>query len=221
MKRSQCISARFARFRLGRAALHFVCLARGQNVRWHSHGIIRELFWGGSRRQFRAEKQMERPVVASQPSEANSIGPAMRINSRAFLMGALLSHCFPGLAFAETSELRLLPVSQVDSLQEFVSDSILPASPIRLGDARAFGQAISPAPVQITGSFRTAAPEPASIGFAGVPQVHITRRARGLVQTDVRDLLTATIQTEFLNLPLKVEVLADGLPGQTVSGRNP
>ena len=165
---------------------------------WHSRGIIRELFGPASSRQLRAE---EFPSPTSQ--SASSTAPlATRVILGIFLIAARLSGGFEMVAVAESSELRLLAVAQVDSggvyLHQIVSESLLPPSPIRLVNAPAFGQATSLGKEQVAEILRAVAPDLASRTWAGSSQVRITRRARALGESDLRDLLTATLQSEFV-----------------------
>ena len=179
MNRSQSISAALVHRRWGRAALHVVCLMRGGPRRWHLRGIVRELF--GSRRP-RAGRS------------GHSLG--------AFLLCALLGGGIPVFAFAGSPALNLLPAVQVDGsgiyLHQIASTSLSLPIPhtIRLAYAPAFGQAASLSREQIGELLKSVAPEFASTNWSGAAQVRVTRRARPLAESELRDLLTATLQKE-------------------------
>ncbi len=179
MIRPQSIAAAFAHSRWGRAALHALCLMRGGRCRWHLRGIIRELF--SSRRSY--SSQAGQPLCA-------------------FLLCALLGGGHPVFAFAGSPALTLLPTAQVDSsgifLHQITSSSLSVPIPqtIRLAGAPAFGQAASLSRDQVGELLRSLAPDFASTIWSGATQVRITRRARPLAESELRDLLTATLQKE-------------------------
>jgi len=70
----------------------------------------------------------------------------------------------------------------------------VPAPPIRLANAPAFGQAASFSRAQISALLKTAAPELTTTNWSGASQVRITRRARAFKESDLRELLTVTLQ---------------------------
>jgi len=122
----------------------------------------------------------------------------------AFLLSALFGGGVPGFAMPEPAALELLPAAQVDSAGIFLhqianaKQSVLPPQPIRLADAPVFGQAASLSRAQIVELLKTSAPGFAATNWSGAAQVRVTRRARALAERELRDLLTATLQKDFV-----------------------
>jgi flagella basal body P-ring formation protein FlgA len=86
------------------------------------------------------------------------------------------------------------------------SPASVPTPPIRLADAPAFGQAASFSRAQLATIIRVAAPQFAATNWSGAPQVRITRRARALTESDLRELLTVTLQQEHVKDKGQVEL---------------
>jgi flagella basal body P-ring formation protein FlgA len=120
------------------------------------------------------------------------------------VLSALLGGGFRVLAFPEPAALSLLPVAQVDSAGIFLhqivatNHSALPPQPIRLADAPAFGQAASFSRARLQELLKAGAPEFAAIIWSGSAQVRVTRRTRPLGERELRDLLSATLQKDFV-----------------------
>lgn len=181
MKTQQPITVIAAGTRIGRALLHFVCLCRGGDRRWHGRGIVRELF--------------SRSANDSRcANDANWRGPFM---SLAFAFQTTLAVAAPA-----PLELELRSAAQVDSsgihLHQLASSlpTAVPHQPIRLADAPAFGRVASFTPEQINDLLRRAAPQLAAPAWTGASQIRIVRRARFLGEGELRELLTATLQSE-------------------------
>lgn len=180
------LTVSFAHSRMGRAALHAACLLRGRNLRWHSHGILRELF----------SRARDRNRIASRdrPPRPPHLG--------AFLLCALLGGGLQVFAFPGAPALDLLPSAQVDGsgiyLHQITKGPTLPAQPIRLADAPAFGQTTSLSREQIRDQVRIASPQLILTNWSGAAQVRVTRRARLLAESELRDLLTATLQQDSI-----------------------
>lgn len=122
----------------------------------------------------------------------------------AFLLSALFGGAPRVLAFPGAAAFELLPAAQVDSAGVFlhqiatVKQSVLPPQPIRLADAPAFGQAASLSRAQIRELLKASAPEFAATDWSGAAQVRVTRRSRALNERELRDLLSATLQKDFV-----------------------
>ena len=122
----------------------------------------------------------------------------------AFLLSALIGGAPRAFAFPGAAAFELLPAAQVDSAGIFLhqiataSQSVLPPQPIRLADAPAFGQAASLSRAQIRELLKANAPEFAPTDWLGAAQVRVTRRARGLNERELRELLSATLQKDFV-----------------------
>lgn len=102
-------------------------------------------------------------------------------------------------AFPGAPAFDLSPAVQVDSggiyLHQLLSRPLsVPAPPIRLANAPAFGQTASFSRTQIAALLKAAAPELATTNWSGAAQVRITRRARAFNESDLRELLTVTLQ---------------------------
>jgi flagella basal body P-ring formation protein FlgA len=70
--------------------------------------------------------------------------------------------------------------------------------PIRLGNSPAFGQALTLTRQQIREAWQKAAPELAATNWAGAVRVRVTRRARVLEEVELRQLLTARLQRDYV-----------------------
>jgi len=205
MSRALPISVTFAHSRWGRAALHLMCLARGGRRRWHLRGIVRELF--GVRKSaadvMAAESDVEqisemqarrRRHLISAPSNGRNTSTICALMLCALLGGEHRVFAFPGAPAFDLS-----PAVQVDSsgiyLHQILSRQI-PVSnpPIRLANAPAFGQAASFSCTQIAALLKAAAPELATTNWSGAVQIRITRRSRAFNESDLRELLTVTLQ---------------------------
>ena len=122
----------------------------------------------------------------------------------ALLLCALLGGGLRVFAFPGAPALELLPAAAVDSAGIFLhqiataNQSVLPPQPIRLADAPAFGQAASLSRAQIVELLKSAAPGIAATNWSGAAQVRVTRRTRPLNERELRDLLTATLQKDFV-----------------------
>ena len=129
----------------------------------------------------------------------------------ALLLCALLGGGIPVFAFAGSPALTLLPIARVDGggiyLHQVAPTSLSIPVPqtIRLANAPSFGQAASLSREQIGELLKSLAPEFASTNWSGAAQVRVARPSRPVAES----------------ISLKVEALADGLPGQTVRVRNP
>lgn len=122
----------------------------------------------------------------------------------AFLLSALLGGGPRVFAFPEPAAFELLPAAQVDSAGIFLHQiatakpSVLPPQPIRLADAPAFGQAASLSRAQIQEMLKAIAPGFSATNWSGAGYVRVTRRARALTERELRDLLSATLQKDFV-----------------------
>ena len=70
--------------------------------------------------------------------------------------------------------------------------------PIRLGNSPAFGQALTLTRQQIREAWQKAAPELGATNWAGAARVRITRRARVMEEVELRQLLTARLQGDYV-----------------------
>jgi len=187
MPRPSSITESFSHSRVGRAALHFACLLRRKHVRWHCAGIVRELF--GHR---------------SGPRDAEH---EHRANGWAFAVA--LSLALPGIpakaaepAANNTTAFELLPAVQVDGtglhLHQVAAPTRTVLPNIRLADSPPFGQTASFSRAQLTDLLSRVAPDLATNAWTGASQIRISRRARALGEAELRDLLTATLQSEVV-----------------------
>ena len=189
MKPLQPITIAAAHSRWGRALLHLLCLCRGGERRWHGRGIVRELFCSGHQSLVAQEAN-----IASQSSRR---GPSV-------LSVLFLATTFNAVAASAPVELELRSSAYADSsgifLQQVASTppSVFPSQNIRLTDAPAFGRAASFTPDQLGELLRRSAPQFPVVTWTGASQVRVVRRARFLAESELRDLLTATIQSEHV-----------------------
>lgn len=111
-----------------------------------------------------------------------------------------------GVAAPAPVELELRKTTQVDSAGIFLHQLVnadsatLPAAPIRLADAPVFGRTISFTSEQVADLLRRsgALPQHSVLTWSGAPQVRVVRRARFLAEGELRELLTATLQSEHV-----------------------
>jgi flagella basal body P-ring formation protein FlgA len=75
-------------------------------------------------------------------------------------------------------------------------ESLLPR--VRLGDSPALGQSVTLSRAQVAEVLQKAAPELTISNSIGAESVRVTRRARALHESDLRDLLTATLQRDYV-----------------------
>jgi flagella basal body P-ring formation protein FlgA len=96
----------------------------------------------------------------------------------------------------------LLPAVQVDAtgifLNQIVAGSPAEVPHLRLAPAPSFGRAISLSPTQLNELLLNAAPELVPTNWAGATQVKISRRTRALAEAEIKDLLTASLQEEYI-----------------------
>ena len=97
---------------------------------------------------------------------------------------------------------QLLPQAQVDSSGIFLSQLLVPPSTaivlpqIRLAPAPNLGQTASLSRDQVAEMARKAAPDLVITNWSGAAQTRVSRRTRQLVEYDIIDMLTSTLQRE-------------------------
>jgi flagella basal body P-ring formation protein FlgA len=123
----------------------------------------------------------------------------------ALLGGGSLARAFAGDAPARSSSpgLRLLSTAQVDSAGIFLDQIIAtevfrPTPKIRLAAAPALGQTASLSRAQITAILENAAPDLARASWSGADSVRVSRRIRRLAEAELKDALTAVLQSEHV-----------------------
>ena len=117
----------------------------------------------------------------------------------ALLGGGLTSSC----PAPEPSTFLLKTNAVVDSEGIFLAQVIeenpeLALPQVRLADPPAFGQAMVLTRTQIMGAAQKFAPAFVSTNFAGAERVRITRRAQTVNETQIKELLTATLQRDHV-----------------------
>lgn len=128
-------------------------------------------------------------------------------SSRLFqLLGRALLACAigglgVGFTHAQPSELLLLPAAQVDSqgvfLRQIVSGSTNEAVPeMRLTSAPGIGQVLVLGRGQLQQAVAQAVPALASARWSGADRIRVTRRLRVLRESDLKELLTSSLQQE-------------------------
>ena len=107
------------------------------------------------------------------------------------------------IAFADEPDVwQLLPQAQVDSSGIFLNQLVVPPSTsvvlpqIRLASAPNLGQTASFSRDQITELLRKQTPALLVSNWSGATQVRVSRRTRQFIDSDMTDLLTATLQRE-------------------------
>ena len=203
MNRTQPIAIRFTQSRWGRAALHAMCMARDRQVRWHLRGIVRELFNPCTVSSGACDPVRRTPAGRAIDSWRTKSSRHNTTICALILLCALSGGRLRVFAFPGAAALELLPAATVDGtgihLQQLVANSsVLPPQPIRLAIAPAFGQAASLSREQIQAALQSVAPEWRVTNWLGAAQVRITRRARSFTESELRELITATLQQDFI-----------------------
>ncbi len=102
----------------------------------------------------------------------------------------------------EVTAWRLLPQVQVHAsgvyLNELIENPPLPLPHVRLGAAPSIGQAMTLSRAQVTELVRQAVPELVNTNWTGPTQVRVVRRVRPLEEAEVKDLLTAALQRDYV-----------------------
>ncbi len=114
-----------------------------------------------------------------------------------WLGGGFVSRLFAG----EPSALNLHPGAQVNAEGIYLSDVAHAAAPlpaVRLATAPAFGQTVTLTRAQIQELLVKLAPECATTNWQGAPQVRVTRRAIALAEDTLKELLTTTLQRDYV-----------------------
>ncbi len=99
---------------------------------------------------------------------------------------------------------QLLPRAQVDSSGIFLNQLVIPPATsaalpqIRLAPAPNLGQTASFSREQITELVRQHNPELFTSNWSGATQIRVSRRTRQFIDSDMIDLLTATLQREVV-----------------------
>lgn len=103
----------------------------------------------------------------------------------------------------QTASLSLLPAASVTGegvfLGQLVADeSGQPLPHLRVADAPAVGQSFALTRDQVGALLQKAAPELATTNWVGSDQVRVTRRTRQLGESELKELLTDTLQREHV-----------------------
>ena len=116
-----------------------------------------------------------------------------------FYAGALA--LFPLALAGQTNSWQLLPRASVDSAGVFLDEIITAPSGVphlRLTRAPSLGQTATFSRSQIADFVQRNAPSLSAANVSGAGQVGVTRRIRFFEESDLVDLLTATLQKEFV-----------------------
>lgn len=102
----------------------------------------------------------------------------------------------------ESSGRSLLPAVQVDATGIYF-DQIVAGAPVdvphlRLAPAPSAGRALTFTPAQINTLLESVAPELVTTNWNGAAQIKITRRTRALTESEMKELLTATLQQDHV-----------------------
>jgi flagella basal body P-ring formation protein FlgA len=116
------------------------------------------------------------------------------------------------LSAADSDTWQLLPKAQVDGSGIFLDELAVPPATsavpphIRLASAPNLGQTASFSREQITELVRKHASEFFTSNWSGATQICVSRRTRQFLNSDMTDLLTATLQREIIKDRGEVEV---------------
>jgi flagella basal body P-ring formation protein FlgA len=128
-----------------------------------------------------------------------------RIPKRCFLSFLLFGCLGGGFVFsapaAEPSNFQLRTNAQADSTGIFLNqimESRDPLPALRLCDSPAFGKISVLTREQITGFLRDAGADLTVTNWLGADAVHVSRRARAFTEADLLNLLTDTLQRDYV-----------------------
>jgi hypothetical protein len=105
-----------------------------------------------------------------------------------------------GAAAAELATWPLAPQVAVDSKGVFLKDLLAPSfaqalPPVRVADAPAFGRAVVFTRAQLNDFLIKAAPDLNPV-WSGAERIRVVRRARALDETEMKQLLTSSLQND-------------------------
>ena len=155
---------------------------------------------------------------ASDSGRNFSLTHSLTLFLSAFLLSALLGGGPLARAFASDSparsssaEIRLLPVAQVDGegifLDQIVENEFFRPTPkIRLAAAPALGQTASLSRAQVVSILQNVAPDLARASWAGATAVRVTRKSRPLGETELKEMLAAVLQSEYVKQQGELEL---------------
>lgn len=96
----------------------------------------------------------------------------------------------------------LLPAVQVDAtgihFDQIVAGAPAGVPHLRLAPAPNAGRTLSFTPAQLNELLQKNAPELATTNWTGAPQIKISRRIRNVTESDLKELLTGTLQQEYV-----------------------
>lgn len=106
------------------------------------------------------------------------------------------------LTAPETPGWSLLPAVQVDATGIYLDQVVAGATPetphLRLASAPAAGRAVLFTPAQLNDLLQPVAPELVNTNWSGAKQIRVTRKMRSLAESDLKELLTATLQQDYV-----------------------
>jgi flagella basal body P-ring formation protein FlgA len=97
--------------------------------------------------------------------------------------------------------LSLRPTTQVDATGIYLDQVVAGAAGVphlRLAPAPALGRCVVWTPAQLNEILAQQAPELVTTNWDGAPQIKITRRTRQLTESDLKELLTAALQQDYV-----------------------
>ena len=106
------------------------------------------------------------------------------------------------LTAPETPGWSLLPAVQVDAtgiyFDQIVAGATADTPHLRLAPAPTAGRAVIFTPAQLNDLLQQNAPELVTTNWLGAKQVRVSRKLRSLAESDLKDLLTASLQQDYV-----------------------
>lgn len=138
------------------------------------------------------------PIPARLPDLRSRPCCGRRVASLAAVLGVSLA-----VAGADGRSLALVPTAEVGGDGAFLDQLVVarPAAPLphlRLAPPPSVGQGITLSRAEIADWLRTQAPDLATTNWTGPDRVRITRRCRTLEETEVKERLRETLQTQYV-----------------------
>ncbi len=125
-----------------------------------------------------------------------------RFQTRPLLPSLSLTAALSVAMAGEPPEWQLRPAAQVDAsgvyFEQLVASAPADMPHVQLAPAPASGQSLVLTRAQISGLLQKKLPDFACTNWQGAPLVKITRRTRALDETELKSLLTATLQSEYV-----------------------
>jgi flagellar basal body P-ring formation protein FlgA len=144
-----------------------------------------------------------KPIATENAQNAGGLSPGAWRSVRwmAISCMVLVAGVAAPVSGGEPLELQLRPAAEVDSEGIFLSQVVqtnLALPVVRLAEAPAFGKVAVLSRAQVSELVHTAVPDLGLTNWTGGASVRVSRRSRALPEAEVLQLLTSTLQKQFV-----------------------